>query len=107
MEKRRRKPLTLTAEQFEVFRTRLDERGKYSSATRVLHDGGDREGRIPAGEKLRENGYTLKMLVRVLKRTASQSNPRSFDLPEEPGATKGKRSVKRPVRARWGHQPLK
>jgi hypothetical protein len=29
MEKRRRNPQTLTAEQFEVFRTRLDEKGMY------------------------------------------------------------------------------
>ena len=29
MEKRRRKPLTLTAEQFEVFRTRLMREGMY------------------------------------------------------------------------------
>ena len=68
MENRRRKPQTLTSEQFEVFRTRLDERGNEpppqpeSYMMREIV-----RGVYPQLKKLRENGYTLKMLVRIFE----------------------------------------
>jgi transposase len=68
MEKERRKPQMLTAEQFEVFRTRLDERGNVPPPQPETFMMGEIvRGVYPQLKKLRENGYTLKMLVRVFE----------------------------------------
>ena len=68
MENRRRKPQTLTSEQFEVFRTRLDERGNEPPPQPDSYMMGEIvRGVYPQLKKLRENGYTLKMLVRVFE----------------------------------------
>ena len=68
MEKRRRNPQTLTAEQFEVFRTRLDERGNVPPPQPETFMMGEIvRGVYPQLKKLRENGYTLKMLVRIFE----------------------------------------
>src|ERR1035438_6628197 len=66
--KERRKPQTLTVEQFEVFRTRLDERGNEPPPQPESYMMGEIvRGVYPQLKKLRENGYTLKMLVRVFE----------------------------------------
>ena len=68
MGKERRKPQTLTVEQFEVFRTRLDERGNVPPPQPETFMMGEIvRGVYPQLKKLRENGYTLKMLVRVFE----------------------------------------
>ena len=68
MEKERRKAQMLTAEQFEVFRTRLDERGNVPLPEPESYMMGEIvRGVYPQLKKLRENGYTLKMLVRVFE----------------------------------------
>src|ERR1035437_10131749 len=68
MEKLRRKPQTLTSEQFEVFRTRMDERGNVPPPQPESYMMGEIvRGVYPQLKKLRENGYTLKMLVRVFE----------------------------------------
>jgi hypothetical protein len=68
MEKERRKAQMLTAEQFEVFRTRLDERGNVPPPQPESYMMGEIvRGVYPQLKKLRENGYTLKMLVRVFE----------------------------------------
>jgi hypothetical protein len=68
MGKERRKPQTLTVEQFEVFRTRLDERGNVPPPQPENYMMGEIvRGVYPQLKKLRENGYTLKMLVRVFE----------------------------------------
>jgi len=68
MGKERRKPQTLTVEQFEVFRTRLDERGNDPPPKPESYMMGEIvRGVYPQLKKLRENGYTLKMLVRVFE----------------------------------------
>ena len=68
MGKERRKPQTLTVEQFEVFRTRLDERGNEPPPQPETFMMGEIvRGVYPQLKKLRENGYTLKMLVRVFE----------------------------------------
>ncbi len=68
MEKRRRNPQTFTAEQLEVFRTRLDERGNVPPPQSESYMMGEIvRGVCPQLRKLRENGYTLKMLVRVFE----------------------------------------
>ena len=68
MENRRRKPQTLTSEQFEVFRTRLDERGNEPPPQPDSYMMGEIvRGVYPQLKKLRDNGYTLKMLVRVFE----------------------------------------
>ena len=68
MEKERRKAQMLTAEQFEVFRTRLDERGNVPPPQPESFMMGEIvRGVYPQLKKLRENGYTLKMLVRVFE----------------------------------------
>jgi hypothetical protein len=68
MGKERRKPQTLTVEQFEVFRTRLDERGNVPPPQSDSYMMGEIvRGVYPQLKKLRENGYTLKMLVRVFE----------------------------------------
>jgi len=68
MGKERRKPQTLTVEQFEVFRTRLDERGNVPPPQPESYMMGEIvRGVYPQLKKLRENGYTLKMLVRVFE----------------------------------------
>jgi pyridoxine/pyridoxamine 5'-phosphate oxidase len=68
MEKERRKAQMLTAEQFEVFRTHLDERGNVPPPQpETLMMGEIVRGVYPQLKKLRENGYTLKMLVRIFE----------------------------------------
>src|ERR1035441_4619764 len=68
MGKERRKPQTLTVEQFEGFRTRLDERGNVPPPQPETFMMGEIvRGVYPQLKKLRENGYTLKMLVRVFE----------------------------------------
>ena len=68
MGKERRKPQTLTVEQFEVFRTRLNERGNVPPPQPETFMVGEIvRGVYPQLKKLRENGYTLKMLVRVFE----------------------------------------
>jgi hypothetical protein len=68
MEKRRRNPQMLTSEQFEAFRTRLDERGNEPPPLPESYMMGEIvRGVYPQLKKLRENGYTLKMLVRVFE----------------------------------------
>jgi transposase len=68
MEKRRRDPQTLTAEQFEAFRTCLDEKGNVPPPQPESYMMGEIvRGVYPQLKKLRENGYTLKMLVRVFE----------------------------------------
>ena len=68
MGKERRKPQTLTVEQFEVFRTRLDERGNVPPPQPETFMMGEIvRGVYPQLKKLRENGYTLKMLVRIFE----------------------------------------
>jgi hypothetical protein len=68
MGKERRKPQTLTVEQFEVFRARLDERGNVPPPQPDSYMMGEIvRGVYPQLKKLRENGYTLKMLVRVFE----------------------------------------
>ena len=68
MEKRRRITQTLTAEQFDVLRTRLDERGNVPPPQPESYMMGEIVGGVyPQLKKLRENGYTLKMLVRVFE----------------------------------------
>jgi hypothetical protein len=58
----------LTAEQFEVFRTRLDERGNVPPPQPETFMMGEIvRGVYPQLKKLRENGYTLKMLVRIFE----------------------------------------
>jgi hypothetical protein len=68
MEKRRRNPQALTAEQFEAFRTRLDEKGNVPPPQPESYMMGEIvRGVYPQLKKLRENGYTLRMLVRVFE----------------------------------------
>jgi transposase len=68
MENRRRKPQTLIAEQFEIFRTRLDERENVPPPQPESYMMGEIvRGVYPQLKKLRENGYTLKMLVRAFE----------------------------------------
>ena len=68
MEKERRKAQMLTAEQFEVFLTRLDERGNVPPPQPETFMMGEIvRGAYPQIKKLRENGYTLKMLVRIFE----------------------------------------
>ncbi len=68
MGKERRKPQTLTVEQFEVFRTRLDERGNEPPPQPESYMMGEIvRGVYPQLKRLRGNGYTLKMLVRVFE----------------------------------------
>ena len=68
MEKRRRNPQILISEQFEAFRTRLDERGNEPPPLPESYMMGEIvRGVYPQLKKLRENGYTLKMLVRVFE----------------------------------------
>ena len=68
MEKERRKAQMLTAEQFEDFRTRLDERGNVPPPQPETFMMGEIvRGVYPQLKKLRENGYTLKMLVRIFE----------------------------------------
>jgi hypothetical protein len=68
MENRRRKPQTLPAEQFEVFRTRLDERGNVPPPQPESYVVGEIvRGVYTQLKKLRENGYTLRMLVLVFE----------------------------------------
>ncbi len=64
MEKRRRPPQTLTAEQFEAFRARLDEKGNEPPPQPETYKMGEIvRGLYPELKKLRENCYSLKVLV--------------------------------------------
>jgi hypothetical protein len=68
MEKRRRNPQTLTAEQFKVFCARLDERGDAPPPQPESYRMGEIvRGVYPQLKKMRESGYTLKMLVRIFE----------------------------------------
>ena len=68
MEKPRRKLQTFTAEQFDAVRTRLDERGNVPPPQPESYMMGEIvRGVYPQLKNLRENGYTLKMLVRVFE----------------------------------------
>jgi hypothetical protein len=66
MENQRRKPQTLTAEQFEALRARLAQKVKEPPPQPEKFMMGEIvRGVYPELKKLRENGYTLKMLVRM------------------------------------------
>ena len=68
MGKERRKPQTLTVEQFEGFRTRLDERGNIPPPQPETFMMGEIVRALyPELKKLRENGYSLKVLARVFE----------------------------------------
>jgi hypothetical protein len=68
MENRRRKPQTLTTEQFAAFRARLDEKGNESPPQPESYRMGEIvRGAYPQLIRLRGNGYTLKMLVRLFE----------------------------------------
>jgi hypothetical protein len=68
MEKARHKAQTFTAEQFDAFRTRLNERENVPPPQPESYMIGEIiRGVYPQLKKLRENGYTLKMLVRVFE----------------------------------------
>ena len=68
MEKARRKVQMLTADQLEVFRTRLTQKGTEPLPQPESYMMGEIvRGVYPQLKKLRENGYTLKMLVRVFE----------------------------------------
>jgi transposase len=118
MEKRRRKPQTLTAEQFEVFRTRLDERGNVPPPQPESYMMGEIVRDVyPQLKKLRENGYTLKMLVRVFEENgvvitihALSTYLKNLGLPREraPAKTGSKGTVGSPtVEIRSGHFQMK
>ncbi len=118
MEKRRRNPQTLTAEQFEVFRTRLDERGNVPPSQPESYMMGEIvRGVYPQLKRLRENGYTLKMLVRVFEENgvvitihALSTYLKNLGLPREraPVKTGSKGTVGSPtVEIRSGHFQMK
>jgi hypothetical protein len=68
MEKARRKVQMLTADQLEVFRTRLVQKEtEPPPQPETFMMGEIVRGIYPQLKKLRENGYTLKMLVRVFE----------------------------------------
>ena len=68
MEKARRKVQMLTADQLEVFRTRLTQKGTEPLPQPESYMLGEIvRGVYPQLKKLRENGYTLKMLVRIFE----------------------------------------
>jgi len=68
MEKARRKVQMLTADQLEVFRTRLTQKGTEPLPQPESYMMGEIvRGVYPQLKKLRENGYTLKMLVRAFE----------------------------------------
>ena len=68
MEKQRRNPQMLSAKQFEALRTRLDERGDVPPPQPESFMMGEIVRDVyPQLKKLRESGYTLKMLVRVFE----------------------------------------
>jgi transposase len=68
MEKQRRNPQMLSAKQFEALRTRLDERGDVPPPQPESYMMGEIvRGVYPQLKKLRDNGYTLKMLVRIFE----------------------------------------
>ena len=68
MEKARHKAQTFTAEQFDAFRTRLNERENVPPPQPESYMIGEIiRGVYPQLKKLRENGYTLKMFVRVFE----------------------------------------
>ena len=68
MEKERRKVQILTAEQLEVFRTRLAQKGNEPPPQPEKFMMGEIVRAVyPELKRLRENGYSLKVLVRVLE----------------------------------------
>ena len=68
MEKARRKVQMLTADQLEVIRTHLAQKGNEPPPQPESYMMGEIvRGVYPQLKKLRENGYTLKMLVRVFE----------------------------------------
>jgi transposase len=118
MENRRRKPQTLTAEQFEAFRTRLDERVNVPPPQPETYMMGEIvRGAYPQLKKLRENGYTLKVLVRlfaesgvVITTNALATYMKKLGLPREQPQPKaaGKGMVAAPiVELRPGHFQMK
>ena len=118
MEKRRRNPQTLSAEQFEALRTRLDERGNEPPPKPDSYMMGEiMRGVYPQLKKLRENGYTLKMLVRILEESgvvittnALSTYMKNLGLPKEqaPVNAVGKSSVGTPtVEVRRGQFQMK
>jgi hypothetical protein len=68
MENERRKVQMLTAEQLEVFRTCLAQKGaEPPPQPETFMMGGIVRAVYPELKRLRENGYSLKVLVRVLE----------------------------------------
>ena len=68
MEKARRKVQMITAEQLEVFRTHLAQKGNEPPPQPETFMMGEIVRAVyPELKKLRENGYSLKMLVRVFE----------------------------------------
>jgi len=68
MEKERRKVQILTAEQLEVFRTRLAQKGNEPPPQPEKFMMGEIVRAVyPELKKLRENGYSLKVLARVFE----------------------------------------
>jgi hypothetical protein len=68
MENERRKVQMLTAEQLEVFRTCLAQKGaEPPPQPETFMMGGIVRALYPELKRLRENGYSLKVLVRVLE----------------------------------------
>ena len=91
MEKQRRKPQTLTAEQFEALRTRFAQKVNEPPPQPETYMMGEIvRGVYQELKKLRENGYSLKMLVRmfaeggvVLTTNALATYLRKLGLPRE------------------------
>jgi transposase len=68
MEKARRKVQMITADQLEVFRTHLAQKGNEPPPQPETFMMGEIVRALyPELKKLRDNGYTLKMLVRILE----------------------------------------
>ena len=68
MEKARRKVQMITADQLEVFRTHLVQKGNEPPPQpETFMTGEIVRALYPELKKLRENGYSLKVLVRVLE----------------------------------------
>ena len=109
MEKQRRNPQTLSAEQFEALRTRLDERGDVPPPQPESYMMGEIvRGVYPQLKKLRDNGYTLKMLARIFEENGVVITTNALSTyMKNLGYQGNKLQQKRPVRERWGHQPLK
>jgi len=96
MGKRRRNPQMLTSEEFKAFCTRLDERGNVPRPQPESYMMGEiARGVYLQLKKLREDGYTLKMLVRVFEETGVVITIHALSTYlKKPGATKGTSSTK-------------